>query len=123
MSPAERRRFDLLLERVLETLPPRLHDLLEEAPLIVEDRPSRKLLAELDLDPEEDSLCGLHSGTPLTHRSVEHDLEMPETIHLFREKQVAEALGIPAGVTQAVNGFRPDSAGPGKGLLHCLQCA
>ncbi len=93
MSPAERRRFDLLLERVLQTLPPRLHDLLEEAPLIVEDRPSRKLLDELDIDPEEDALCGLHSGTPLTHRSVEHDLEMPETIHLFREGIIDHAGG------------------------------
>ncbi len=84
MTDDERRRFDELLETVLEALPPRLQALLEEAPLIVEDRPSAKLLRELDLCPD-DLLCGLHSGTPLTERSVEHTDELPETIHLFRE--------------------------------------
>ncbi len=84
MTDDERRRFDEVLETVLEALPPRLQALLEEAPVIVEDRPSAKLLRELDLCPD-DLLCGLHSGTPLTERSVEHSPELPETIHLFRE--------------------------------------
>ena len=93
MSPLERRRFDAILEQVLETLPARLHRLLEEAPLIIEDRPSRTMLAELDLDPDQDSLCGLHSGTPLTERSVELAAELPETIHLFREGIIDYAGG------------------------------
>ena len=84
MTDDERRHFDESLETVLEALPPRLQALLEEAPLIVEDRPSVKLLQELGLCPD-DLLCGLHSGTPLTERSVEHLDELPETIHLFRE--------------------------------------
>ncbi len=85
MSPDERQRFDDLLEKVLGSLPQRLHDLLEEAPLIVDDRPSRDLLEELNLDGDEESLCGLHSGVPMTERSVEDDQAWPETIHLFRE--------------------------------------
>lgn len=89
----ERDRFDALLEEVLATLPPRLHELLDESPLIVEDRPSRKLLEELDMDPTQESLCGLHSGTPLTERSVFHGDEMPETIHMFREGIIMEAGG------------------------------
>ena len=32
MKKKERRRFDVLLEEVLEALPPRLHDLIEQAP-------------------------------------------------------------------------------------------
>lgn len=93
MKAAERRRFDAVLERVLETLPPRLQELLEEAPLIVEDRPARTLLEELGLDPDQESLCGLHSGTPLTERSVELAPELPETIHLFREGIIEHAGG------------------------------
>ena len=84
MTDDERSRFDEVLETVLEALPQRLHALLAESPVIVEDRPSAKLLRELDLCPD-DLLCGLHSGTPLTERSVEHSPELPETIHLFRE--------------------------------------
>lgn len=92
MSPSDRKRFDALLEQVLESLPPRLHALLEEAPLIVDDRPSEALLAELGMDDDE-LLCGLHSGTPLTERSVEGGAEAPETIHLFREGILDHAGG------------------------------
>jgi predicted Zn-dependent protease with MMP-like domain len=89
----ERQRFDELLERVLAELPDRLHDLLEEAPLIVEDRPSARLLEELGIDDDEDLLCGLHSGTPLTERSVTDESDLPETIHLYREGIVEHAGG------------------------------
>jgi len=93
MKRSERERFDRLLEGVLEALPPRLKALLEEAPLIVDDRPSPELAAELGLDTLEENLCGLHSGTPLTHRSVEHGADLPETIHVFREGVIDEAGG------------------------------
>ncbi|HRP61813.1 MAG TPA: metallopeptidase family protein [Phycisphaerales bacterium] len=93
MNPAERERFDALLEEVLDCLPQRLHDLLEEAPLIVEDHPSPELLAELGIDGEDESLCGLHSGTPLTDRSVSQGSDLPETIHIFREGIIEHAGG------------------------------
>jgi predicted Zn-dependent protease with MMP-like domain len=97
MKPRNRERFDRLLERVLASLPQRLHDLLEVAPLIVEDHPDRKLLAELGMDPDLESLCGLHSGTPLTERSVNHGHDEPETIHLFRKGIIEEAGGWEVG--------------------------
>jgi predicted Zn-dependent protease with MMP-like domain len=89
----ERQRFDELLERVLADLPPRLHELLEEAPLIVEDRPSRRIMEELGIDDEQDILCGLHTGTPLTERSVTDEGDLPTTIHIFREGIVDHAGG------------------------------
>lgn len=92
MNRRERRHFDRLLERVLAALPPRLHALLDEAPLIVDDDADPELLEELGMDPERDGLCGLHSGVPLTERSVADDHGM-ETIHLFREGIVDEAGG------------------------------
>ncbi len=92
MSPRHRSRFDRLLERVLADLPPRIHALLEEAPVIVEDRPSPKLMREMQVESPDD-LCGLHSGTPLTERSVAEGSDLPETIHLFREGIVAQAGG------------------------------
>lgn len=93
MHRRDRARFDQILERVIDALPPRVLKMLEETPVLVDDRPSRAMLEELGLDPRDDSLCGLHSGTPLTQRSVQQGHDLPETIHLFREGIVEEAGG------------------------------
>ena len=102
MNRRERDRFDALLEAVLEALPARVTALLDEAPLIVDDVPSRALRQELGLSAEDELLCGLHSGTPLTERSVEHGEGLPEMIHLFR-----------AGIIEHAGGWSPwqDEAG------------
>lgn len=106
MTPAHRRRFDLLLEEVLENLSPRLRALLDEVPLIVDDRPDAVLAQELydELGHEEgetleefaSSLCGLHSGVALTERSLEHSGELPDSIRVFREGIVNLAGGFEA---------------------------
>ena len=65
MNPAERARFDRLLERVLENLPAALRALLDESPLVVEDRPSPAVLEAMGLE-QGDDLCGLHEGLART---------------------------------------------------------
>jgi len=92
MKPAQRERFDALFEDVLAELPQSLHELIEQTPVIVEDEPDAKLLAELEIE-RDDVLCGLHTGVPLTERSVEHGVEPPEYIHLFRDGIVHVAGG------------------------------
>ncbi|MBX3374976.1 MAG: metallopeptidase family protein [Phycisphaeraceae bacterium] len=92
----ERARFDRLLETVLDDLPAALRDLLEDAPLIVDDAPDDALLRELGMDPAADDLCGLHTGVPLTERSVEGGGET-EQIHLFRAGIIDHAGGWEAG--------------------------
>jgi predicted Zn-dependent protease with MMP-like domain len=96
MLPRARRRFDALLDEIIASLPPRVQSLLEETPVLVDDRPSRRLLTELGLSPGDVSLCGLHSGTPLIERSVTHGPDLPETIHLFRE-----------GIIELAGGWQP----------------
>jgi len=93
----DRERFDALLEKVLGELPPSIRDLLEETPLVVEDAPDEALLREVGLDPECDDLCGLHSGVPLTERSVEAVDSGPELIHLFRSGIIDHAGGWECG--------------------------
>jgi predicted Zn-dependent protease with MMP-like domain len=104
MTDAERERFDGLLEEALQTLPPALHALLDDAPLIVDDEPedelARSLVIEAGDEPTaenvrtlKDELCGLHSGFMLTERSVENPTAPPETIHLFRAGIVRHAGG------------------------------
>jgi predicted Zn-dependent protease with MMP-like domain len=106
MHPEEREHFDALLEQVLAELPPRLHELIDEAPVIVDDRATQALLEELDMNETEDLLCGLHSGTPLTERSVSHGHDLPETIHLFREGIIETAGGWKAGEAAVMHEIR-----------------
>lgn len=103
MTPAQRERFDRLFEEAMESLPPRLHALIEEVPLVVDDRPEPALARELynELGHEEGetvedfaaSLCGLHTGIPLTEASVQHSGEVPPNVRIFREGIVATAGG------------------------------
>lgn len=103
MTESERARFDALVEEVLENLPPKLRALLDEVPLVVEDRPEPALAAELydemvqgrgeTLEEFTATLCGLHTGIALPDRSVEHSGTLPEEVRIFREGIVAIAGG------------------------------
>lgn len=89
MSPALRRLFDRLLDEEVAKLPAPFAKALEEIPLIVEDEPSAQLLEEMGMGEDED-LCGLHQGVPITER--DHAYEgLPTTIHLFRGAIIAQA--------------------------------
>ena len=103
MTPDQRNRFDAILEEVLDTMPDRVLDLLDEIPLIVDDQPDEQLIRALAVESGEnaeellaempDSLCGLHTGVALTERSVESDAELPDQIQIFRRGIVATAGG------------------------------
>lgn len=97
MNRGEQERFDRLLEGVIEGLPTRLSSLIEEVPVIVMDRPTPEILRSLGMDPGDEeearSLCGLHTGTAYTEKSVEHSGDLPSDIHLFREGIVDLAGG------------------------------
>lgn len=85
MTPEERKKFDELLEEVLEEIPQPIRDLLDEVPVIVLDRPDAAMLADLDMPASEaDELCGLHTGTMATERSLDEPWRLPSQIHLFR---------------------------------------
>jgi len=84
VTDAERRLFDQTLDRVLETLPDWVHELLEEIPLVVDDGPSPRILDELGID-DPGGVCGLHTGVPIIERSVMHSGVVGDVIHIFRE--------------------------------------
>jgi predicted Zn-dependent protease with MMP-like domain len=100
MNAHIRRRFDALLEQVLDELPPKWRDLLEQVPLVVEDRPSRRLAREMNVGTDEE-LCGLYSGIPLTERSVEQSGSMPDQILIFRAGILAEAANDAGRISDA----------------------
>lgn len=105
LGDADRSSFDALLADVIERdLPAGLSSMLDEVPVIVEDRPGDRLVAELreelgEPDLEADELCGLHSGPMLTERSIEEPAGVPEHILLFR-------VGIMALAAESGTGLR-----------------
>ncbi|QYK49021.1 MAG: metallopeptidase family protein [Phycisphaeraceae bacterium] len=96
MSPAERERFDRLVEEVIRALPASVRRALDEVPIVVLDKPTPDLLEGIE-DPEviqdPESLCGLHTGHSITDRSIEQSGELPSQIHLFRIGIVSLAGG------------------------------
>jgi len=84
LTQRERDQFDALVEKVLDELPDPIRDRLEEVPLIVEDTVDPGLMDELALEHPH-QLCGLHSGVPLTDRSVEAPPDLPDQIVIYRE--------------------------------------
>lgn len=92
MTDEERACFDALFEEVLAELPDPLHAYLEEAPVVLDDRPTPEMLESLGMAPGE-LLCGLHTGVAVTEQSVEHSGIPTDVIHLFREGIVHAAGG------------------------------
>ncbi len=84
MTPDDREYFDTQLEIVLGELPQRIHDLLDDVPLLVEDYPSDRIMQRLGVRRRH-HLCGLYTGIPLTQRSVDHSGVPSDVIHVFRE--------------------------------------
>lgn len=94
LTRAQRDRFDAVFEEILDALPDHLHELIERVPVILEDRASRKLLSELGMDPDDDDLFGLHTGVPMTEKSVEGEAVPGEDyIMIFREPILEMAAG------------------------------
>jgi predicted Zn-dependent protease with MMP-like domain len=76
--------FDRLVELALTELPAKFAEFLEEVPVEVQNRPTRKQLKSVGLD-EDHLLLGLYDGLPLTQRSVEHSGVRPAVIYIFKD--------------------------------------
>ncbi|MFO0831307.1 MAG: metallopeptidase family protein [Phycisphaerales bacterium] len=88
-----RDQFDEILEAVIASLPPGVAKLLDEVPVVVDDLPSPAVLRDLGMREDEGiELCGLHTGSAFTERSVEHP-DLPSEIQLYREGIVDQAGG------------------------------
>src|SRR5262245_24749899 len=51
--------------------------------IVVEDEPSRELLAEMEIEPP-DTLLGLYQGTPLTDRTWGYGNALPDRVLIFQ---------------------------------------
>jgi len=79
----EREQFERLVADALASIPRRFRDAMSNMAIVVEDEPSRELLAEMEIEPP-DTLFGLYQGTPLTERSWGFGNALPDRILIFQ---------------------------------------
>jgi predicted Zn-dependent protease with MMP-like domain len=76
-------RFEELVARAIEDLPEEFRERLENIDIVVADEPSRAQRRTNRLRPR-DTLLGLYEGVPLTERTTNYDLVMPDKITIFQ---------------------------------------
>jgi predicted Zn-dependent protease with MMP-like domain len=78
------KEFDRIVKRAIRRIPGEIREHLENVLITVQKRPSRDMLADMDL-PEDEELLGLFSGDSCLERSVTEPPLYPATIYLFQE--------------------------------------
>ncbi len=66
-----RERFRELVQQAIDTIPRRFAREIRNVAIVIEDRPSPELLADMEMGPDE-ILLGLYQGVPLTERPWGH---------------------------------------------------
>jgi predicted Zn-dependent protease with MMP-like domain len=82
------REFEKLVEDGLAMIPVELRSLVSNIDIVIEDEPSEELLDAMGV-PEDETLFGLYTGTPLTERTAEYSA-LPDRITIFRRPLLEE---------------------------------
>ncbi len=96
----DRERFQELVTRAVNSLPPEFRDKLENIDVVVEDWPSQSQLVEVGLRRGE-ALLGLYEGAPRTMRSRRYGLVPPDKITIF-QKPIEAGCRYDAEITEEV---------------------
>jgi predicted Zn-dependent protease with MMP-like domain len=76
--------FDGIVKKAIRRIPSEIRQHLDNMVISVRKRPSRKMLREMGVPPDE-TLFGLFEGVPLTERSITEPPLYPDTIFIFQE--------------------------------------
>ena len=87
-----REHFKSLVAEAIDTIPKRFAREVRNVAIVVEDRPSSALLAEMEID-SQDTLLGLYQGVPLPERQWGHGNALPDRITLFQREIEDECDG------------------------------
>ncbi len=88
-----KKEFDRIVRRAIRRIPVEIRRHLDNILICVRRRPSKELLAEMGLPPDE-LLLGVFEGTALPERSVTEPPLYPDTILLFQQplEEVCDTL-------------------------------
>ena len=78
-----RKHFEHLVARAVRGIPKQFQEEMHNVAVVVEDRPSDELLAEMGIVPP-DTLLGLYQGIPLPEREWTHGNVLPDRITLYQ---------------------------------------
>ena len=76
--------FDRIVKKAIRSMPEEIQQYLDNIVISVKKRPSKKMLQEMGLSPEE-PLLGVYDGVSLMDRSVTSPPLFPDSIILFQE--------------------------------------
>jgi len=79
----DRKTFELLIHDAIRELPEEFCKRLRNVAIIVEDYPSKELMQQMDISPDE-TLFGLYEGVPLTERGFFEQPLHPDRILIFQ---------------------------------------
>ena len=80
----DRANFERLVAKAIDNLPEEFRTRLENIDVVVADSPTRRQLSVLEKKQGE-TLLGLYEGVPLTRRSQNYGLVMPDKITIFQK--------------------------------------
>ena len=78
-----RARFERLVEDALRGIPRQFRDAMQNVAVVVEDEPPRRVLEDMDMEPDE-VLFGLYEGTPLPERGSSYGNVLPDRISIYQ---------------------------------------
>ena len=100
----ERERFEALVARAIDNLPPEFQRKLENVDVVVEDWPAPRQLRQAKLrNPKQ--LLGLYQGVPQTRRGRGYGMVLPDKISIFQrpiEAQCCPGREIEAKIEEVV---------------------
>jgi predicted Zn-dependent protease with MMP-like domain len=85
----QREKFEALVERAINNLPPEFQRKLENVDIIVEDWPTPGQLRQVRLR-RPGQLLGLYQGVPQTRRGRGYGLVLPDKISIFQKSIEAQ---------------------------------
>jgi predicted Zn-dependent protease with MMP-like domain len=81
LTPTE---FDQVVQHAIDRIPEEIREHLANVTITVQKRPSREMLADLGMTPDDPPL-GLYDGASLLERSILDPPLYPDTIFIFQE--------------------------------------
>ena len=78
------KQFDRAVRHAIDRIPGEIREHLANVTITVQKRPSREMLAELGMTPDDPPL-GLYEGASLLERSILDPPLLPDTIFIFQE--------------------------------------
>jgi predicted Zn-dependent protease with MMP-like domain len=87
----ERERFEVLVARAIDDLPPKFQSKLENIDVVVEDWPTSRQLRQVRLS-HPSQLLGLYQGVPKTRRGSGYGMVLPDKISIFQKPIEAQCL-------------------------------